>query len=303
MRDAIGDYRVLERIGAGETAEVYRARDTRLGRTAAIKVLTSDVAMDPAHGPAFVTEANLAASLGHPNLAALYEIDEQDGRPHLVFEFVPGQTLSAVLAGHPLNPRQAIDFGIQIADGLAEAHAAGLAHRMLRPDKVIVTPKGTAKTIDFGLGHYAMAVARRAAASGTAVSALAYWAPEQTSGGPGDHRSDMWALGLMLIEMLTGRPPVAGQQPSTSSLPAELRPLVARMITVGPERRPQSAATVAAELRGTAAALDAKRDAAPAVPVPVVRKPAAPAAAFPAWAIILIALAGGAVLVWLAAAS
>lgn len=303
MRDAIGDYKVLERIGAGETAEVYRARDTRLGRTAAIKVLTSDVAMDPGQGPAFVTEANLATSLGHPNLAALYEIDEQDGRPHLVFEFVPGRTLSAVLAGHPLNPRQAIDFGLQIADGLADAHAAGLVHRMLRPDKVIVTPKGTAKTIDFGLGRYAMAVARRTAASGSAVPAMAYWAPEQTEGGLGDHRSDIWALGLMLIEMLTGKPPVPGHQPSTSSLPAELRPLVARMITVGPERRPQSAATVAAELRGIAAGLDAKRDAAPPAPVPVVRKPATPASGVPAWAIVLIVLTGVALLVWLAAAA
>ncbi len=303
MRDAIGDYKVLDRIGAGETAEVYRARDTRLGRTAAIKILTSDMAMDPAQGPAFVTEANLAVALGHPNVAALYEIDEQDGRPHLVFEFVPGRTLSAVLAGHPLNPRQAIDFAIQIADGLADAHAAGLAHRMLRSDKVIITPKGTAKTIDFGLGHYAMAVARRTAASGTAVPAMAYWAPEQNAGGPGDHRSDMWALGLMLIEMLTGKPPGPGQQPSTSSLPAELRPLVARLITAGPERRPQSAAIVAGELRTIAAALDAKRAATPPVPAPALRKPPAPAAPFPMWAMILIVLAGVAGLVWWAAAT
>jgi serine/threonine protein kinase len=300
MRDAIGDYKVLERIGAGGAAEVFRARDTRLGRTAAIKVLTSEIAMDPIQGPAFVTEANLAVTLGHPSVAALYEIDEQDGRPHLVFEFVPGQTLSAVLAGHPLNPRRAIDFAAQVADGLAEVHAAGLVHRMLRPEKIIVTMKGTAKTIDVGLGQYAMAVARRTAVDGTPVAAMAYWAPEQIAGAPGDHRSDIWGLGLTLIEMLTGTPPVPGQPPSTSSLPPELRPLVARMVTEGPDRRPQSAATVAAELRAIAAAIDTRRDAVPSPPVAAVRKPV-PAPAFPRWVLVLLVLVGAA-LVWFAAA-
>lgn len=299
MRDAIGDYKVLEKIGVGGTSEVFRARDTRLGRTAAIKVLTSEVAMDPVQGPAFVAEANLAVTLGHPSVAALYEIDEQDGQPHLVFEFVPGQTLSAVLAGHPLNPRRAIDFAAQVADGLADAHALGLVHRMLRPEKIIITMKGTAKMIDVGLGQYAMAVARRAVATGTPAPAMAYWSPEQIAGAPGDHRSDMWALGLTLIEMLTGEPPLPGHPPSTSSLPPELRPLVARMITQGPDRRPQSAATVAAELRGIAAAIDAKRDTVPPPPALPVRK-LAPAHALPRWVLVLLVLAGAA-LVWFAA--
>lgn len=288
MQESLGDYRILERIGAGGTAEVFRARDTRRGRTAAIKVLTSEVAMDPVQGPIFVTEANLAVALGHPNTAALYEIEERDGRPHLVFEFVQGQTLSALVAGRPINPRRAVDFAMQIADGLADAHATGLAHRVLRPDKIIVTLKGTAKIIDFGLGQYAMAVARRQAGAGPEPAAMAYWAPEQRAGAPGDHRSDIHALGLILVEMLTGKPPVKGRVPETG-LPPELLPLVRRLLASAPERRPDAAATVAAELRSIAAGFDAKRDATPVGPAGPARTAAAPG--LPAWAIGALVLA------------
>ncbi len=229
MQESLGDYRILEWIGAGGTAEVFRARDTRLGRTAAIKVLTSELADDPAQRRRFLDEAATAAALGHPNIAALYEIGEQDGHPYLVFEFIQGQTLSAVLAGRPLNPRRAVEFAIQIADALADAHATGLVHRGLRPDKIIVSLKGTAKTIDFGLGQYAMAVARGVAASGTAVPAMAYWAPEQRAGADGDHRADLYALGQVLLEMLTGRPPAEGKPSAMTGVAPELRPIVARL--------------------------------------------------------------------------
>lgn len=255
--------------------------------------------MDPVQGPQFVAEANLAVALGHPNTAALYEIDERDGRPHLVFEFVQGQTLSALVAGRPINPRRAVDFAIQVADGLADAHAAGLAHRVLRPDKVIVTLKGTAKTIDFGLGQYAMAVARRQAASGSEAPAMTYWAPEQLAGADGDHRSDIHALGLVLVEMLTGKPPVKGRVPETG-LPPELLPLIRRLLATPPDRRPDSAATVAAELRTVAAGFDARRDAVPVRPPSAARKTPA---GLPAWAIgalILAALVAG--VVWFLAA-
>mgnify|MGYP003337718253 FL=1 len=166
MQEAFGEFKVLERVGAGLKAETFRARDTRAGRTAAVKVLTSDLAMDPVVGAPFVDEAYLAEKLGHPNVAALYEIGEQDGRPHLVYEFIQGQSLTAVLGGQPINPRRALELATQIADALADAHALGLVHRALRPDKVIVSLKGNAKVLDFGLGHYAAAVVRQLADSG-----------------------------------------------------------------------------------------------------------------------------------------
>jgi len=298
MREAIGDYKVLEPVGSGGAAEVYRARDTRRGRTAAIKVLTSEVAMDAVLGPAFVREANLALSIDHPAVAALYEIEEQDGRPHLVFEFVPGQPLSALLAGHPLNARQAIEYAAQVADGLAQAHAGGVVHRMLRPDKIIITPKGTARVLDLGLGQYSMAVARSAADRSAAAAAMTYWAPEQLAGAAGDERADVWALGQILTEMVTGTPPDRGRTPNTGALPPDLRLLVARMTTDAPERRPQSAATVAAELRALAVGLEARRASAPAVPAPPVRTPKP---VLPPWAIVASVLLVLAILVWLAA--
>jgi serine/threonine protein kinase len=298
MQESLGDYRILEWIGAGGSAEVFRARDTRLGRTAAIKVLTADEVDDPDQRKRFLDEAALAAALGHPNVAALYEIGEQDGHPYLVFEFIQGQTLSGLLAGRPLNARRALEFAIQIADALADAHATGLVHHALRPDKIIVSLKGTAKTIDFGLGHYAMAVARRLATTSTPVSAMAYWPPEQIAGASGDPRLDIYALGLVLREMLTGRPPSADTQAATmAGVPAEVQPILARMTSLEPARRPDSAATVAADLRAVAAKFDAKREGMPVPSAPTARKAAT---SMPRWLIAGLALIAIAALIWLA---
>jgi eukaryotic-like serine/threonine-protein kinase len=298
MQESLGDYRILEWIGAGGSAEVFRARDTRLGRTAAIKVLTADEVDDPDQRKRFLDEAALAAALGHPNVAALYEIGEQDGHPYLVFEFIQGQTLSGLLAGRPLNARRALEFAIQIADALADAHATGLVHHALRPDKIIVSLKGTAKTIDFGLGHYAMAVARRLATTSTPVSAMAYWPPEQIAGASGDPRLDIYALGLVLREMLTGRPPSADAQAATmAGVPAEVQPILAGMTSLEPARRPDSAATVAADLRAVAAKLDAKRERMTVPSAPTARKVAT---SVPRWLIAGLAVIAIAVLIWLA---
>ena len=223
---------------------------------------------------------------------------QQDGHPYLVFEFIQGQTLSGLLAGRPLNARRALEFAIQIADALADAHATGLVHHALRPDKIIVSLKGTAKTIDFGLGHYAMAVARRLATTSTPVSAMAYWPPEQIAGASGDPRLDIYALGLVLREMLTGRPPSADAQAATmAGVPAEVQPILARMTSLEPARRPDSAATVAADLRAVAAKLDAKRERMPVPSAPTARKAAT---SVPRWLIAGLALIAIAALIWLA---
>lgn len=261
MLESFGDYKVLEQIGTGAHAEVFRARDTRAGRTTAIKVLTADVAMDPVRGRPIADEAFLARSIGHPNAATLYDIGEQAGRPHLVYEFIQGQTLEALLAGKPINPRRALEFATQMADALAEAHALGLVHRTLRPDTVMISTKGHAKILDFGLGYYATAVADVIAESGASVPAKRYWAPEQR-GGHADARSDIYSLGLILVEMLTGKFPQAdGRPPDVSMVPTVIQPVLSRLLTEDPMLRVDSAATVAAQLRQLIATLDAPREA------------------------------------------
>src|SRR5258706_9768198 len=189
MLEALGQYKILDRIGAGGMGEVYRARDTRLGRTVAIKGLAANVAGDQERRERVLAEARATAALSHPNIAALYEIGEDQGHVFLVFEFVPGETLKQVIGGRPINPRRAIEFAIEIADALAEAHAEGMVHRDIRPDNVIVTPKGRAKVLEFGLSAWTTGGAARASAAtmtpmdpAVAPDTVAYLSPEQALG-------------------------------------------------------------------------------------------------------------------------
>src|SRR5258708_31155780 len=279
MRGTLGQYKILDRIGAGGMGEVYRARDTRLGRTVAIKVLATGVADDLARRERFLLEARATAALSHPNISALYEIGEDQGQLFLVFEFVPGETLRTVIAGRPLNPRRAVDLAIQVADALAEAHAAGIIHRDIKPDNIIVTPKGNAKILDFGLATWTSGGAERenaatmmATAAGTTLGTFAYMSPEQALGEAVDERTDIFSLGIVLFEMLTGKLPFAGttstalalqivQVPAptptavNSSAPRELNPIVARALAKSVDQRYESAATMASELRSGAAIL------------------------------------------------
>src|SRR5256885_6971555 len=147
MIETFGQYKILARIGAGGMGEVYRARDTRHGRTVAIRVLPADLAGDHERRERLMREARASAALSHPNIAALYEVGEDQGHVFLAFEFVPGEPLSAVIGGRPLNRRRAVDLAVQIADALAEAHGAGIVHRDIKPGNIIVTPKGAAKIL------------------------------------------------------------------------------------------------------------------------------------------------------------
>src|SRR5437588_4521179 len=151
MLETLGHYNLLDRIGTGGFGDVYRARDTRLGRTVAIKVVPESIAGDPERRQRLIADARATAALSHPNSAALYEVGEEQQSLFLVFEYVPGETLATVIGGRPLNPRHAAEHGIQIADALAEAHAGGIIHGDLKPDSIMVTPKGSAKVLDFGL--------------------------------------------------------------------------------------------------------------------------------------------------------
>ena len=282
MFETLGHYKILDRIGEGGMGEVYRARDTRLGRTVAIKVLAATVAGDGERRERFLQEARATAALSHPNISALYEIGDENGQLYLVFEFVPGETLTAAIAGRPLNPRRALDLSIQMADAIADAHAAGIVHRDIKPANIIVTPKGHAKILDFGLATWTSGGTEReqaatmvATAAGTTLGTVAYMSPEQALGEAVDERTDIFSLGIVLFEMLTGKLPFKGATstalalqivqaappvPSAvnSSVPRELDPIVAKALAKSLDQRYESAATMAAELRAVAAILDVR---------------------------------------------
>ena len=275
MFEALGHYKLLDRIGSGGIGEVYRARDTRLGRTVAVKVVGPAIADDPDRRQRFIDDARAAAVLSHPSIAAVYEVGEDQGQLFVALEFVPGEPLRAAIGGRPMNPKRAIDLAVQIADALADAHAEGIAHRDINTDNVVETPKGRAKILDLGLSAWtAGGEARaRAASQPMPIDAAAYLSPEQALGDAGDYRSDIFSLGAVLFEMLTGRTPfraadsaamllqiVQAPAPVPSAMnpavPREADAIVARMLAKSLDQRYESAATVAAELRSVSAILD-----------------------------------------------
>jgi serine/threonine protein kinase len=324
MFETLGHYKILDRIGAGGMGEVYRARDTRLGRTVAIKVMTAGVAGDPERRERFLRDARAAIVLSHPNIAALYEIGEEQDQLFLVFEFVPGETLKTAIGGRPLNARRAIDHAIQIADALADAHVEGVVHRDIKPDNIIVTPKGNAKILDFGLAtwtdggaereHAARADTVMANGTGATLGTVAYMSPEQALGERVDHRTDIFSLGIVLFEMLTGKLPFTGATPpalalhivqapapapssANPSLPREVDAIVGKALAKSLDQRYESAATLAAELRSLAAILDVRSDSSEAgASVPTIA--AAPRRVMSAWIVLLIVLAALAAAAW-----
>lgn len=281
---SIGHYNLLEPIGREAIGQVYRARDTKVGRTVALKILDPALVADDTRRTALFDEARLAAKLSHPNIAALFEASESAGVCYFVYEFAVGAPLHEEMGGRPMNPRRAVELCIQIADALADGHAAGILHGDLRPETIGVTAKGSAKLLDFGMWRWTRGgLVRRAAARAPeslpdedAVIA-SYMAPEQALGGTTDGRADLFCLGTILYEMLTGRNPfkapsvpdtvmnvvsVTPSPPSatTPGIPAELDAIAVRALAKTVEGRFQSAASFSAQLRSVAAALDVRPD-------------------------------------------
>ena len=210
-----GPYEILASIGAGGMGEVYRARDRKLDRDVAVKVLPQSVAADPDALARFEREAKAVAALSHPNILAIHDFGNQDGVAYAVTELLEGETLREKLDGGPISQKQAVDYALQVAKGLSAAHERNVVHRDLKPENVFVTRDGHVKILDFGLAKRVEAVVpgeRTSAPTssghtqpGTVMGSVGYMSPEQVRGLPVDHRSDLFAFGTILYEMLSGR--------------------------------------------------------------------------------------------------
>jgi serine/threonine-protein kinase len=260
----IGNYEVISTLGAGGMGQVFRARDTKLGREVAIKVLPEAFSSDEERLARFEREAKLLAALSHPNVATLYELEERDGVPLLVMELVEGETLEARIARGPLAVEDAIPLFVEIANGLEAAHEKGIIHRDLKPANIKIQPNGRPKILDFGLAKVLAEDPSRidpaespTATKGTALGVILgtahYMSPEQARGGAVDHRTDVWAFGCCLYEALTGkkayegstvtdilaailtRAPDLDDLPSTT--PPRIRELIGKCVQKQPGRR------------------------------------------------------------------
>jgi eukaryotic-like serine/threonine-protein kinase len=211
----IGPYEIVAQIGAGGMGEVYRARDSRLGRDVAIKVLPASFSADPDRLQRFAQEARAAAALSHPNILAIFDIGENEGAPYVVSELLEGETLRDRLRSGALTSRKAIDYALQFAKGLAAAHDKGIVHRDLKPENLFITEDNRLKILDFGLAK--LTRPQEAESSGDAptmqvatdagmvMGTVGYMSPEQVRGKPADHRSDLFSFGAILYEMLSGK--------------------------------------------------------------------------------------------------
>gem|GEM_PF-3791641 len=207
----VSHYEISERIGGGGMGVIYRARDIRLGRTVALKFIAPEIRRDPEAQRRFLHEARAASALDHPNICTIHEVAEtDDGRPYIVMAAYDGETLRERLRRGPMPEREALDFGEQIAGALAAAHQRGIVHRDVKPDNVFVTRDGVVKLLDFGLARTADS---RMSGPDAVEGTVAYMSPEQATGQRADQRSDIWALGVILYEMLAGVRPFAADDP------------------------------------------------------------------------------------------
>ncbi|HEX4380701.1 MAG TPA: protein kinase [Candidatus Acidoferrum sp.] len=209
----LGPYEIQSQIGAGGMGEVYRARDSRLGREVAIKILPESFATDPERLRRFEQESQAVAALNHPNILAIYDVGTRDASPYLVSELLEGDSLRVILEKGPIPQRKAIEYAVQIANGLAAAHDKGIVHRDLKPDNLYVCRDGRVKILDFGLAKLANketpgvdgATMTQHTAAGVVMGTASYMAPEQVRGGQIDARTDMFSFGVVLYEMLSGK--------------------------------------------------------------------------------------------------
>jgi serine/threonine-protein kinase len=255
-----GRYRLIERIGTGGTAEVWRARDERLGRDVAVKLLHRHLVPDERARARVLAEAHAVASLAHPGIVTIHDVLEEGDRIGLVLELVQGEPLAARIARGPLPPAVAAMIAATLADALEAAHGHGVVHRDVKPANVVLGATGAARLIDFGIAHV-VAGQKDVTAPGTVMGTLRWMAPEQLAGASPTPATDIWGLGAVLYAMLAGREPfaaespaalIAGQRAGPPPIPGavpELEAVARAALAPDPEGRPSSAAEVGDALR------------------------------------------------------
>ena len=323
----IGPYEVLGLIGAGGMGEVYRGRDTRLQRVVAIKVISANLAQED-FSRRFESEALSASALNHPNILTVHEFGVHDGLRYLVTEFIDGETLRQRMNAGPLPVLEALDVAIQVSSALDAAHAAGLIHRDIKPENVMRRPDGYVKVLDFGLAK--LASTTRAAAEnmtvslrttpGTLVGTVGYMSPEQVRGLEADQRADVWSVGVVLHEMISGRSPFAG--PTSSDViasvldrqpppltrngveaPFELERIVRKALAKDREERYQTIKDLIIDLRQLKQQLERERDVQHVAAGPAVGRTGAPRWALVSAAIGLAVILLGAGQLWVTRSS
>src|SRR5262245_21419713 len=258
----LGGYEILSALGAGGMGEVYRARDTKLGRDVALKILPDSFVHDPDRVTRFRREAQVLASLNHAHIAAIYGLEEANGSQFLILELVEGETLAERLKAGPLSLDDALAVARQIAEALEAAHEKGIIHRDLKPANTAFTPSGQVKVLDFGLAKametgqagtnltHSPTLSIMATQAGIILGTAAYMSPEQAKGLPADARSDLFWFGVVLYEMLVGRVPFRGEtapdvlasvvarEADLSVLPANLNPRLTELLQRCLEKNP-----------------------------------------------------------------
>ena len=248
----VAHYNLLEQLDPSGPGDLYRARDTKAGRTVAVRLLPADFTPDPG---ALINQARGLTALSHPNVTTLFDVGEHEGRVYFAFEFQKGQSLRAEAAGRPMNVRRAVEIAIQIADAVADAHAAGFVHGGLSPESIVISAKGRAKIPAFEL-----AAQGGFEHDGREARLRDYESPEEANGQSPDDRSDIYSVGAILYEMLTTRRPMhrGASAPSASNpkVPKEMDAVVLKALAPNPASRYQSAVGLAGELRASIAVLD-----------------------------------------------
>ena len=259
----LGRYRLLDQVAMGGTARVHRARDEQLDRDVAVKLLHPHLLPDDTSRRRLAAEARATAVLSHPGIAAVYDVDTDPGAPAIVMELVDGEPLSTRLGNGPMEPREAARLGAEVAEALYHAHRRGIVHRDVKPGNILLERgSGRARLIDFGIAHSLAAGAESLTQTGTALGTPRYMAPEQMAGGKVGPRTDLWSLGAVLYQALTGRVPfdgptpvaIANQQrdgrPPMEGVDPGLAGIVAACLSPEVEGRPLDAGALARSLRG-----------------------------------------------------